>query len=104
MQNRCVQCGYRAATGEIYTPSGHCDHFFTNPRLPTRQIRMVADVAFCWVEVVIHGSDDILRGILELLSFPFRQVGDNLQVLCNPSSARPTLIGDTRAAESLVGA
>lgn len=39
------------------------------------QFGWVVDVALCWVE---DGSDDVLRGILELLSFLFRQVGDNL--------------------------
>lgn len=39
------------------------------------QFGWVVDVAFCWVEVVINGSDDVLRGVLEL---PFRQIGDNL--------------------------
>ena len=44
-------------------------------------IHVTVVVVFCWVEVVINKSDDVLHGTVELLSFPFGKFSEVTQAV-----------------------
>jgi len=47
---------------------------------------------FCRVKVVVDRGDDLLGGLVDLLPFPFRKLGHNLQALGDASSPKPNNI------------
>jgi len=76
---------HRAPTASLTPPIlfrlGYLDHF-----------GWVVDVTvvtvFRWVKVVIDRGNDLLRGTVDLFPFPFRQHGQDFEVLGDPSSPR----------------